>query len=39
MSNSCDSEEMRRGGKGHGGLEKLHGNDTLEEDSELTFIT
>jgi hypothetical protein len=39
MRNACDLEEVRRGGNGHGGHEKLHGNDTLEEDSALTFLT
>jgi hypothetical protein len=36
MRNAYDSEERRRGGNGH---EKLHGNDTLEEDSAPTFLT
>ena len=39
MRNACDSEEMTKGGKGHGGHEKLHGNATIEEDSAPTFLT
>jgi len=39
MRNACDSEEMRRAGNGHGGHERVHGNDKLEEDSEPNFLT
>ena len=39
MRNACDSEEMRRAGNGHGGHERIHGNDKLEEDSVPTFLT
>jgi len=39
MRNACDSEEMRRAGNGHGGHERIHGNDKLEEDSAHTFLT
>ena len=36
MRTACDSVDVRRGGNVH---EKLHGNDTLEEDSAPTFLT